>query len=113
MRNFKIGYLFILLIFFISASANSTGSPYKSYGFSKFSQKVLKIKSGSSTDTCDEKIVTVRKRKLRGVEVAGIQISETICAGIFTYRIFEPFYIGNVYASFRHCVSPKRGPPLV
>lgn len=112
MRNIKIGYLLILLIFFLNGVTRSIGSPHNSYIFSKQSQKDLKVKSKSSTDACDEKIITVRKRKLRGVEVIGVQISDIIFVGVFTYPNVNPVYSETVYTSFRYCVNPKRGPPL-
>ena len=113
MRNLKFGYLWVLLIFFVSGYNYSISSPLTSYPFTKQSEKELKIKSKISGDTHNEKITIVRKRKARGVSVAIPQISEVTFIGIFTYNTFKFPFTQSVYSSLNHCYHLKRGPPLV
>jgi hypothetical protein len=111
MRNLKIGYLWILFLFFLAGKTHSVINPFTT-SFNKHQQEEFKTASKITNDTGDDNSLTKRKIKKRGLPGAIPHIQNGIFLSTVIHKTFKPAYTESVYATFLYCIGLKRGPPL-
>lgn len=112
MPNFKLHYIWILLIVFISGKMRSVTGTLGSTTIYKEQKREFKTGQKLTADTGDENSHEKRKIKKRGLPGVIPQIQNITFLSVFIYKAFKPIYLENVCTSFLYCVCLKRGPPL-
>ncbi len=115
MQNFKVSYIWVLFIFFLSGKVDSAISPVKVNAFLTEHKKELKKEFKTSQkitgDTGDESCPKKRKIKKRGLSGTVPQIQDITFLSVVVHKTFKSYNTVSSYTSFLYCVSLKRGPP--